>query len=278
MAAGLAAGGMVVVSGGAKGIDAAVHAGALLAGGRTIVIMACPLNENYPVQNEGLRQQVVRSGGLLLSEYAPGEPYRCEFHVRNRLLVGLSQGVCLAETPVRSGARITARLAREQARDLYAMPGALTGHHYDGAHIEIQGGAALVIRATDILREYAPQFPGMLDLEAAEEAQKAAERVAMPTAEKTPPKKREKRSRRTKETKEITTPTADSSSPATATCPAGASAAARQVFKVLTGQPLPVDDLAAAAAMPIPAVLAALTELEMFGCAANSAGGQYRRL
>lgn len=278
LAAGLAAGGMVVVSGGAVGIDAAVHAGALLAGGRTVAVMACPLNENYPAPNEALRQQIVQSGGLLLSEYAPGEPYRCDFHVRNRLLMGLSQGVCLAETPARSGARITARLAREQGRDVYAMPGALTGHHYDGAHKEIQGGAALVIRATDILREYAPQFPGMLDLEAAEEAQKAAERVAMPTAEKTPPKKREKRSRRQKEKKEITTPTTDSPSPATATCPAEASAAARQVFEVLTGQPMPVDDLAAAAAMPIPAVLAALTELEMFGCAANSAGGQYRRL
>ncbi len=278
LSAGLAAGGMVVVSGGAVGIDAAAHAGALHAGGRTVAVMACPLNENYPAPNAGLRQQIVQSGGLLLSEYPPDEPYRCDFHVRNRLLVGLSQGVCLAETPARSGARITARLAREQGRDVYAMPGALTGHHYDGAHKEIQGGAALVIRATDILRDYAPQFPGMLDLEAAEEAQKAAEHLAAPAAEKTPPKKREKRPRRQKETTKITTPAPESPPSLTASYPPKASPAARQVFEVLTGHPTPVDDLAAAAAMPIPALLAALTELEMLGCAANSAGGQYRRL
>ena len=278
LAAGLAAGGMVVVSGGAVGIDAAVHAGALLAGGRTVAVLACPLTENYPVPNAPLRQQIVESGGLLLSEYPPEEPYRCDFHVRNRLLVGLSQGVCLAETPARSGARITARLAREQGRDVYAMPGALTGHHYDGAHKEIQGGAALVIRSTDILRDYAPLFPGMLDLEAAEAAQKAAEQLAAPAVEKAPPKKREKPSRRRKETKTIATPPSEEPPVSTTECPATASPAAKQVFAVLTGHPTPVDDLAAAAAMPVPALLAALTELEMLGCVANSAGGQYRRI
>lgn len=273
LSAGLAAGGMVVVSGGAVGIDAAAHSGALAAGGRTIVVMACPLNENYPVDNESLRRQVVDNGGLLLSEFPPDEPYKCEFPIRNRLMVGLSQAVCLAETPSRSGARITARLAREQNRDVFALPGALAGHLYDGAHKEIQSGATLVIRATDILREYAPLYPGMLDLEAAEQMQKQAERGAPPPA-KEKEKPRRKRTRLRKETKAAVAEVVPTVS---AACPDTASPAAQQVYAALTDAFQPVDELAQATAMPVAALLAALTELEMYGCAENGAGQQYKR-
>lgn len=275
LSAGLAAGGMVVVSGGAVGIDAAAHSGALSAGGRTIVVMACPLNENYPVDNESLRRQVVDNGGLLLSEFPPDEPYKCEFPIRNRLMVGLSQAVCLAETPSRSGARITARLAREQNRDVFALPGALAGHLYDGAHKEIQSGATLVIRATDILREYAPLYPGMLDLDAAEQMQKQAERGTPPPA-KEKEKPRRKRPRVRKEPK--TDPKVDEKPSVTSTaCPDSASAAAQQIYAVLNEAFQPVDELALAAQLPVATVLAALTELEMYGCAENGAGQQYKR-
>ncbi len=275
LSAGLAAGGMVVVSGGAVGIDAAAHSGALSAGGRTVVVMACPLNENYPWENESLRRQVVADGGLLLSEFPPDEPYKCEFPIRNRLMVGLSQAVCLAETPTRSGARITARLAREQNREVFALPGALAGHLHDGAHKEIQSGATLVIRATDILREYAPLFPGMLDLETAEQMQKQAEHGASPqpkaAAEENP---RRKRTRRMPKPQPAVTETASAESVA---CPDTASAVARQVYAALTHRFVPVDELAAATGLPVAVLLAALTELEMYGCAENGAGQQYKR-
>lgn len=279
LSAGLAAGGMVVVSGGAVGIDAAAHSGAVSAGGTTIVVMACPLNEKYPRENESLRRQVVANGGLLLSEFPPDEPYRCEFPIRNRLMVGLSQAVCLAETPTRSGARITARLAREENREVFALPGALAGHMYDGAHKEIQSGATLVIRATDILREYAPLFPGMLDLEAAEQMQKQAERGGAPHSQekekvKEQEKPRRKRNRRESKKQTAVTETAPVASVA---CPPSASAAAQQVYAALTDRFVPVDELAAAAHMPVAALLAALTELEMYGCAENGAGQQYKR-
>lgn len=280
LAAGLAAGGAVVVSGGAVGIDAAVHTGAIDGGGVTIVVMACPLNENYPSDNEALRRRVVESGGLLLSEFPPNEPYKCDFHIRNRIMAGLSQAVCLAQTPSRSGARISARLAREYNREVFALPGTLSGHRYDGAHKEIQGGATLVIRATDILREYAPMYPAMLDLEAAEAAQRAAEGRQQTMAEepKAENKKREKTkkpkqvSRRNKEVAEET-----STANVAVVCPDGASEAAKMVYDVLTAQPQPVDLLAEKANMSIPVLLAALTELEMFGCVMNSAGQQYQR-
>ena len=275
LSAGLSAGGVVVVSGGAVGIDAAAHTGALVSGGITIAVMACPVDENYPVPNTALRRQIVAEGGLLISEFPSGEPYKCDYRVRNRLLAGLGQAVCLAETPIRSGARITARLAREQGRDVYAMPGALTGHLYDGAHIEIQNGATLVIRATDILRDYAPLFPGMINLQAAEEAQKAAEHAPLPK-EKPRAEKKPRRKRAEKEkTKPIPTP---APTPAVTACPAEASDTAKQVFEALTADPQPVDLLGEATALPMPRLLAALTELEMLGCAANSAGGQYKRV
>ncbi len=280
LAAGLAAGGMVVISGGAVGIDAAVHTGALDGRGTTIVVMACPLNENYPAENSDLRRRIVEAGGLLLSEFPPDEEYKCDFHIRNRLMAALSQGVCLAQTPGRSGARITARLARENNREVFALPGTLSGHRYDGAHKEIQGGATLVIRATDILREYAPMYPGVLNLDAAEAAQKEAEGRPLPRvkegAEAVKPKrekaKKTKRSQRRKKREVEETPIA-----AKITCPEEASAAAKAVYEVLTLQPQPVDLLAEKVGMAIPVLLAALTELEMFGCAANSAGQQYMR-
>lgn len=283
LATGLAAGGMVVVSGGAMGIDAAVHAGALDGGGITIVVMACPLNVEYPAENADLRRRVVASGGLLLSEFPPDEEYKCDFHIRNRIMAGLSQAVCLAQTPSRSGARITARLGREYNREVYALPGTLSGHRYDGAHKEIQGGATLVIRATDILREYAPMYPGMLDLEAAENAQRQAEGRPLSLADPSPKiektkREKTKKSKRVRQRKksEAAAPTVELTTTSIA-CPEGVSSAAKCVFDVLTEQPQPVDLLAEKAGMAIPVLLAALTELEMFGCAANSAGQQYRR-
>lgn len=282
LAAGLSAGGAVVISGGAVGIDGAVHSGALEGGGITIVVMACPLNENYPAENAELRRQVVASGGLLLSEFPPDEPYKCDFHIRNRIMAGLSQAVCLAQTPSRSGARITARLARENNREVFALPGMLSGRRYDGAHKEIQGGATLVIRATDILREYAPMYPAMLDLDAAETAQQAAEGrpLTIADAPKAEKKKREKAKnpkRVSREHKEAEIPFVDTVVTPMVACPDGASETAKRVYAVLTADPQPVDILATAADMPIPMLLAALTELEMFGCAVNSAGQQYKR-
>lgn len=275
LAAGLAAGGMVVVSGGAVGIDAAAHSGAIRAGGTTIVVMACPLNENYPAENADLRRQVVENGGLLLSEFPPDEPYKCDFHIRNRLMVGLSQAVCLAETPTRSGARITARLAREQNREVFALPGALSGHLHDGAHKEIQSGATLVIRATDILREYAPLFPGVLDLETAETVQKQTEGVNISPPEKTKKSDKPRRKRSGKKKEEPVAVEIPAGEPMR--CPDTASAEAKRVYDVLTDRFVPVDELAVAADMPIPVLLAALTELEMYGCAQNGAGQQYKR-
>ena len=265
--------GGIVVSGMAYGIDGLAMRGALTAGGTVVGVLGCGAEQIYPPSNRALFADT-ESYGCILSEFPPDRPYKCDFPVRNRLMVGLSQAVCLAETPTRSGARITARLGREENREVFALPGALSGRLHDGAHKEIQSGATLVVRATDILREYAPMFPGMLDLDAAEAMQRQVEgRKLQP-----PVKEKKARLKRTKKAdSKASIPTEEVAPVSSVACPEAASAAAHAVYEVLSDGFTPVDELAAAAQMPIPALLAALTELEMYGCAVNGAGQQYKR-
>lgn len=269
LASGLAAGGAIVVSGGAKGIDAAAHAGAIESGGVTVAVMACPVNGNYPVENSGLRRRILDEGGLLISEFPHGSREQCIYQIRNRLIAGMSHGVCLGETPLRSGGLITSRLGREQGKEVFAMPGMLAGHRNDGAHREIRCGAALITCAADVLEEYETLFPGLLDMDAARQTQKLLEEqpIQKPAAEKKANKQA---------TKSVEPPAKTVTSPAE--CPDTASAAAKQVYACLTDKPRPVDDLAAETGLSIPALLGALTELEMFGCAAIAAGQQYFKL
>lgn len=274
LAAGLAAGGMVVVSGGAIGVDRAAHSGALDVDGLTIVVLACPLTEEYPRENTDLRRRVLAQGGLLLSEFPHGEPYKCQFPIRNRIIAGLSQAVCLGETPVRSGARITARLAREQGSDVYALPGALAGHRNDGSHKEIQGGATLIIRASEVVQDYTSLFPGMLDVELAEEAQKRCEKLTIDVQHS---RLKHKQSKQEKVSKAVIETKQECIAPVTV-CLDSASEQAKRVYEQLTYHPQPVDLLAQATEMTVASLLVALTELEMIGCVENSAGQQYKRV
>lgn len=269
LTAGLAAGGAIVVSGGAKGIDAAAHAGALENGGITVAVMGCPVDERYPVENIALRERIVADGGLLMSEYPHGQPYRCIYQVRNRLLAGLCHGVCLGETPIRSGARITARLAREQGRDVFALPGSLVGHRNDGAHREIRGGASLVTCAAELLEEFTALFPDSVDIEAAKQMYKDLDIKVTQSPE------REEKVKSVSKQKAVPI---EPSLPTTGQCPDAASPTARKVYEALTTKPCPVDELAAKTELSVAALLGALTELEMFGCAANAAGQQYYRV
>ncbi len=268
LSSGLAAGGAIVVSGGAKGIDAAAHAGAIESGGITVAVMGCPVDGDYPVENSGLRRRILEEGGLLMSEFPHGSKEKCIYQIRNRLITGMSHGVCLGETPTRSGALISARLGREQGKEIFAMPSTLTGHRNDGAHREIRNGATLITCAADVLEEYEMVFPALLDIDAARETQKRLDKQPMqkPVAQKRP---------KTKTTAAVEPP----KQPAAPTgCPDTATAAAKQVYACLTDHPLGVDDLAEKVGVTIPVLLGALTELEMIGCAAVTAGQQYKKL
>ena len=159
---GLASAGAVVVSGLAKGVDAAASRGALLAGGVPVAVTGSGLDVYYPAENRDLYEDIA-AAGVLLSEYPPGtEPDGRHFPVRNRILSGLSVATLVVEAPARSGALITAGTALEQGRDVFAVPGPIDAPTSAGCNRLIQEGAGLVTDAWDILREYADRFPAKL--------------------------------------------------------------------------------------------------------------------
>lgn len=146
-----AAAGVVVVSGLARGIDAAAHAGALDAGGETIAVLGCGVDRPWP---KGEVTRRVLEEGLLLSEHSPGtDPRPHHFPLRNRLISGMSAGVVVVEAAARSGSLITARWAADQGRDVFALPGRVDQPMSRGAHKLLREGASLVEAPGEVLAE-----------------------------------------------------------------------------------------------------------------------------
>lgn len=151
LSADLATVGVVVVSGMARGIDTAAHVGALEAGGGTIAVFGCGLDVIYPAENRKLAERIAKEG-LLLSEFPFGAPAHPQnFPIRNRTVSGMSEGVVVVEGEQYSGSLITARLALDQNREVFAVPGNITNRMSFGPNLLIKQGAQLVQAATDIL-------------------------------------------------------------------------------------------------------------------------------
>ena len=166
---GLTQGGAVVVSGLAKGIDAAASRGALRAGGITVGVAGNGLDVHYPYENRYLYEDIAAAGALL-SEYPPGtKAIGQHFPARNRIISGLCLATLVVEAPEKSGALITAETAMEQGRDVFAVPGPIDAPASVGCNQLIRDGAGLVSDAWDILREYEGRFPDKLRMEGAKE-------------------------------------------------------------------------------------------------------------
>lgn len=152
-AAALSDAGLTIVSGLALGIDASAHRGGLAGAGRSVAVIGTGPDRVYPAANKALAQELARSGGLL-SEFTLGTPpLQGNFPRRNRILSGLSRGVLVVEAALDSGSLITARLAAEQGREVFAIPGSIDSPFSKGCHRLIRDGAKLVETASDVLEE-----------------------------------------------------------------------------------------------------------------------------
>ncbi len=157
----LANDGLAITSGLALGIDAAAHRGALAVGGRTIAVLGCGLDRVYPRENAELARQVAASGALV-SELPTGvPPLKQHFPRRNRLISGLAVGTLVVEAALQSGSLITARLAGEQGREVFAIPGSIHSPLSRGCHRLIRQGAKLVESVDDIFTELGALLAGL---------------------------------------------------------------------------------------------------------------------
>jgi DNA processing protein len=151
--------GMVVTSGLARGIDTAAHQGAVAAEGPTIAVLGSAIDELYPAENRSLYEKILDTNGTVISEFTLGtKPDKQTFPMRNRIISGLSNGILVVEAPVSSGSMITARMAGEQGRQVFAIPGRIDSPLSKGCHQLIKEGAKLVEEVEDILSEFSELY------------------------------------------------------------------------------------------------------------------------
>ena len=233
-AASLAEAGFVVTSGLALGVDAAAHEAAVGVGGTTVAVMGTGLDRIYPAQHRDLADAICQHGALITELPLGTAPRAAHFPSRNRIISGLSLGALIVEAAPQSGSLVTARLALEQNREVYAIPGSIHNSQSRGCNSLIRNGATLVQDARDILDE-------LLGWTAERGAEQRVKDQPLRTA---PPS-------------------------------LGADEAA--VLEAVGVEPTPFDSILDSVALPVPAVLSALAELELLGLL-EARGGSYLRV
>jgi DNA processing protein len=235
----LAAAGVAVVSGFARGVDAAAHRSALAAGGSTVAVLGCGLGVDYPAGHSALGEEIA-AGGALVTEFPCGLPPRAwHFPVRNRIIAALAEGTLVVQAAPRSGSLITAHHALDLGREVWAVPGRIFDERSLGPNALIRDGARIVLHPKDILESLGRPVP------------RQSESTAVPGVPGTA------------EEPERELPPGE----------AGALLAA-----LPRGLTLPPEDLAARAGLPVDRALAALLELELSGWVKRHPGPVYGRL
>ncbi len=277
LAAGLAAGGAIVVSGGASGLDSEALEAALNEGGVCLSYQACGIDVNYPQTVAPLRERLLENGGLLLTEFPLRMPaYPQNFRIRNRLISASADGTLVTQAPHGSGALITAGWAREQGKDVYAVPGAVGVSCCEGSNDLLKDGAQLVTNVADILINYVERYPFAIRMDKAAQAERRALQIrattskelaaAKPIAEGTPA------------ASQVAQANEASEETAYVPCPEDADEMLKQMYTQLAIAPKTVTELARELSMSSADVLSALTELELYGVVTCTAGQRYTLL
>ena len=260
--------GGLVVSGGAAGVDTEAMKGALDAGFPTVGVLGCGVDITYPVSNRKFFADVMENG-CLISEYAPGtRPEPWHFPARNRIISGLSNGVLVVEAPEKSGALITARLALEQGRDVFAVPGNINTPSHVGSNALLQEGAIPVLSGWDVVREYETLYPDRVhksDAKRPEQVLKVAQTPITPESKPTEILPQQKNSVDNGE--KSTYIELGKNGPAL-------NETEQAVLALLTRQPQDSADLIAKLDMPSGKVLSAITMLTVKGLAYKHPGGR----
>lgn len=266
----LAAAGFQIVSGLAAGIDRAAHQGALSVHGRTVGFLACGINVDYPRENNQLKRQILNEGGALASEFPfDTEAWPGNFHIRNRLMSGISDGTLVIQAPEKSGALITARHALDQNRDVFAVPGGIFDKKMVGCNRLIRDGSSVVLNVYSILDVYLNRFTELERKRMGQEIRKVS--GIEPDSDKRCaglPRKR-KAAQKPRPEKQVGAEKLEE---------AGVSQAARKIYAALgNNESVDCDTMVSRTELPVSAVVSALTELEMFDLITAEPGRRYHR-
>lgn len=270
--------GFTVVSGGALGIDSEAHRGALEEKGKTVCVLGCGLGTKYLMENEPLRQEIAQNGAVI-SEYPPFTPAsKVSFPQRNRIISGLTLGTVVVEAGERSGSLITARLASEQGRDVFAVPGDLVSSSFLGTNNLIRNGARAVFSPNDILEEYCYRFFDKInnenrfpDDEIIRRAQNYLKAEDFCNEGREKPKSEPKKTPPKPEKSRKPLPVPDKR-----TAPDYLTQEAKTVYVFLGAEAVHVDDIAEKCSLSTEKTLSALTELEIYGLALQISGRRYK--
>ncbi len=274
----IAACGAVVVSGAAKGIDAAAMTGAMTAGGKVVGVLGCGVDVVYPASVRQLYRDTEQSG-CLVSEFPPGTPpYKWNFPKRNRIISGLSCGVLVVEAPEISGALITARQAAEQGRDVFVVPGNIDMPSFAGSNALLREGAIMAGSGWDVVGEYEDRYPdkvhknlqidtGALNLSREQTVAKVAQSAVFVAEKESFDRKKEK----------ITVDKESSCAYSDVDSYVPASSEEAVLLEKLGADTWLVDELISQTQLPAPKVLSLLTLLEIKGVVARLPGRQVRR-
>lgn len=261
--------GFTIVSGGALGIDSAAHQGALDENGKTICVLGCGLGTKYLMENQPLRDKIANNGAVI-TEFPPMTPAsKTTFPLRNRIISGLTLGTVVVEAGEKSGSLITARLAAEQGRDVFAVPGDLVSSSFLGTNNLIRNGATPVFSLNDVLEEYCYRFFDKLNNETRlpdDEIMRRAQEYLLSDKVKEEVKKEEPKEKIVKVEKVTIKKTP----------PSYLTPNALKVYELIGNEPIHVDEITNFCKLSTEATLSALTELEIYGLITQISGRRYK--